>query len=1004
MPSQPIRVAIDLETTGLNPESDAIIEIGAVKFVGERVLDTFHTFVAPGIALPYRIQRLTGIAPAALRGAPPLPSIAPGLRAFLGEAALVGHNVPFDASFLRRAGLAERNPLLDTYELASMLLPTLRSFTLASVGAALGVSSPTHHRALADAHLAREVFLALLARLEQLAPGALDDLDALAAPATWSPLPLVRSVHHAQHATEGGGGAFGGMLKSSLGEQLAAKLGLDPAVLGLPIAAAGAGERVRVLRRDDGAASVAIASPTGAEASVTPPPLTPPEATRESISASVARCLAEGGALVIEAQGDDASLDAHLIPTLRWAAAGEGRVLICTAGTAGMARVAREALPRAFAQAGLAAADVRVAELGEHEAYLCLHRWFGLGRVARDGVLPRDVTRGLAKLAVWAHETTTGERSEVVLGGQEWLAWDRTRAGAEYEDSAATCPYRRDGYCFVARAQDGSDGANVVVTTHAALAAMLTGRDPLLPAATRVVILDAHMFEEELRRVRSIELDLDGLRTLLTTLAEVEENGGRAGLLHLAAAQMDSGRERAWFEVVARTRSSAEDLFRALGALLPGTRTGARNGRGDAPEHRVLRLDDEARQSAHWREVQRTWGEHQRALVALTRLVREIAEAARVAGDAKQPVARNGVATELLAMARRLDHISAQMGALIEGSDDERMVSWLRLPYPSNGEATRGAETASPAAQGRGGHTGAGGADPAAEGTSAAKAARPAPPPPPAEPVPTLHSAPVHVGPLLAPLYAPGQALVLSGPALAVGGDFEHVRGVFSLPEGAQSIAVAADYAQQTLLGLPSDVPEPNAPQYQQALETMLISLGRSLKGRVVAIFPSHAALRASATGIRRALERDDVLVLAQGIDGSARQLWQTFRTQPRVVLLGAGNFWDGSEQREGPPACVVVARVPFPALSDPIIAARAEQWPDPQNQFVVPLAALRLRQALNGLAWSHGQKNAVILFDRRMQTRSYGPLILATLPRCTQYQDSAALLAERVAEWVGPA
>ncbi|HEX6796693.1 MAG TPA: 3'-5' exonuclease, partial [Ktedonobacterales bacterium] len=72
MRSQPVRVAIDLETTGLHPEHDAIIEIGAVKFAGGQLVETFESFVACANPIPYRVRRLTGISAAQLRGAPPL--------------------------------------------------------------------------------------------------------------------------------------------------------------------------------------------------------------------------------------------------------------------------------------------------------------------------------------------------------------------------------------------------------------------------------------------------------------------------------------------------------------------------------------------------------------------------------------------------------------------------------------------------------------------------------------------------------------------------------------------------------------------------------------------------------------------------------------------------------------------------------------------------------------------------------------------------------------------
>ena len=116
--------------------------------------------------------------------------------------------------------------------------------------------------------------------------------------------------------------------------------------------------------------------------------------------------------------------------------------------------------------------------------------------------------------------------------------------------------------------------------------------------------------------------------------------------------------------------------------------------------------------------------------------------------------------------------------------------------------------------------------------------------------------------------------------------------------------------------------------------------LAKSLNRRLVALFPSHAALRAAWQGIRRTLERQDILVLAQGQDGSGHANSGERRLEPRVVLLGAGIFWHGASASRIPPACVVVTRLPFPALSDPLLAARSEQWADPQSEFVVPQAA----------------------------------------------------------------
>lgn len=1003
MRTHPVRVAIDLETTGLHPDQDAVIEIGALKFAGDEVLDTFDSFVATSIPLPYRIQRLTGITPAQLKTAPTLNELVPGLRAFLGEWPLVGHSVQFDAAFLRRVGLARRNPLVDTYELASMLLPDLPSYTLASVGVALGVSSPTYHRALADAQLARDVFLSLFERLEQLDAGTLEALSRLSAPADWTPAYFIRTLMRAQR------GARSAPAAGTLGEQLAAKLGMDPSVLALAVAPGSNSRRLAAPKR-------AAAVGPSAE-SPTPEPAPIPEGAQgalQAISTGVALCLAEGGPLLVEVESDPASLQTCLVAALRWLAEHEGQVIVSAANLDAMNRIARHVLPGAFAVAEIELASLPVAELAEQDSYLCLHRWFGAARESRNGVLPRDVARGLAKMTVWAASTQTGLRSEVALGGQELVAWERARAGADFVESSATCTYRRDGYCFVSKARQRATEARVVVTTHTALAARLTGAEPGLPDGARIIVLDAHLLEDELRRSRGFTLDPQDIYAQLAALAQNVDGGGRGGLLHLAAERLArkqgaEQRTNAWFAQVRRARQAADAFFRAArGVLLEAQADQRDRPRGEPVEQRTLQVNAEVRRRAGWGEVERCWAEMCERLAAVAKLAREAAAVLLAAGGRNAPLASDGVATDLVASAGVLERLCTQGNAFFEAADTEQVVHWLRVPYANqtgqtpetSGPRTRrpgkqrseNASVATPPDSGSSGDTGAGTQGNEAPDELAGEAVE----------LPALHSAPIAVAPLLQPLLVPERALVLAGPALSVAGDFTYTRGSLGLPDGVQTLGPTIDRAEQTLLCLPTDVPEPNAHHYQRHLDDALIALATELGGRLVAIFPSHAALRASAHGIRRALERDNILVMAQGQDGSARQLWQTFRTEQRVVLLGAGSFWEGAEQVEQPPACVVVTRIPFPALSDPLLATLADTWNDPQSQFVVPTAALRIRQALGGLAWSHQQRNAVVLFDRRAQTRNYGATLLGTLPRCTHYAETMAQIAERVPEWVG--
>lgn len=989
MRSDPVRIAVDLETTGLRPDQDAIIEIGAVKFAGSRILDTYQSFVSISGPLPFRIQRLTGIVPADLRRAPALASLLPGLRAFLGDAPLVGHSVSFDAAFLRRSGVAQRNPLIDTYEIASMLLPNLPSYTLGAVAEALDAPSSIHHRALADADLARAVFLALLERLDGLDTRALDDLAALPAPPDWTPGFLVRAQARERREVVSAS-PFAALLESA-GADTFTPRGLDPAL---------------------GNMAVTLEEPS------TPAPA--PAAEREQVAPASTRLavlrefLDEGGALLFELERKEEALIAALAEVVRWVAAGGERVIVAAADREEMARVARDLLPRAAAQAGIHPAP-HVAELDERAGYFCLHRWFGVARDPLAGDFPMDMTRGLARLTVWARETRTGLRADVSLHGGEETAWERARSGTEFSESMDGCPYRAEGYCFAARAEARAAEADIIVTTHAALTASLTGAGTPLPDAPRVIALDGRLLEDALRQARTLTLEPLALLGLLDTLAaEPGDDGQRHDLPRVVgsllwpekpgrkpnAAPSATAEERAWRDAVVRARVCARKFFTALRQALREGQEGqarggrGRDGRGEQRDGGAVRVDDELRDSHAWAYVRDTWARLGAELKSAAETARAMASALEAAAWPPATAgAPRGARTDLLGAARRLDTLRAQGATLITRGDD-RAITWIRAPFqpfPDQNHDRRGQrDTSAAPAEAR---------EAAQEenGTAEEMAARQ---PDEMAEAPTLFSAPTQVGGLLKPLWREGRGLALLGWALAVGGDFEPSRGALALPESTRQAPLTPDYTRQTLLCLPDDVSEPNAPGAQSQLEGLIVSLALALDGDVVAIFPSHAMLRSSATGVRRALERHNILALAQGMDGSARQLWQTFEGQERTVLLGAGSFWDGAERRGRAPACVVVARTPFPAPSDPLIATRAEAWSDPQNQFMTPQAALKLRQALGGLAWSHSRRNAVVLFDRRLQTRGYGPTILSALPECAQYQGSLSALPERVARW----
>ena len=985
--SHPIRVSIDLETTGLQPETDAIIEIAAVKFRGPTIIDTFQTFVATKRSIPYRVQRLTGLTAVDLERAPHFEAVAHKLRAFLGKAALVGHSVPFDAAFLRRQGLAQENPLIDTFELATVLLPALPSYTLERVAEALGVQSEVFHRAMADAVLAKDVLLALLARIEQLELSVLEELDLLSGQLSWPLLALFTDERRARARRTSPHGS------APIGEQVAAKLGVNPQVFSLGIA------------RPAPAASLA---PPAVPELPEEKPLSEPVSVHPAIARAIADAFAAPRPLLLEIEPDAQSIAGSLLTAIQQAQEAHHPLVIAAANPAACRRLIEETLPEI--QSSLPRTPI-VAFLAEQAKYLCLHRWFGGGRLPRNGQLPIDITRGLAKLTLWLNYSTSGIRDELALLAHEQAAWELVRAGPEYCEHLAECPYARSGYCFVSRARDAAAGADILVMTHAALLSYLESDDALLAQTTHLLVLDAHTLEEEALRQGTYELHQSAIARLLDDLLVEPAEGSPGGLLVLATRVLEQttsvthsmlpveARLASWLEPAREAKLALERFFSALALLLAEQQAQPQEQRprginesGDPS----VRLTTKLHSVPIWKDVEQAWIELDAALQTLiARLERLIALLGRVSTQESQrtPTARKAaqsalpsdpsrsptvepeaLAVELKGLMVRLNQLAGQ-GRLAITQPRSGMVYWVKPPLPPLPPRAAAPASSNPPTDG---------------------AVQPTPPP-------SLHAAPVHAGPLLQrTIFRPDRSSVLVSSALTVAGEFDYTAERLGLAAGrAATLSVAPEERPQTLLYLPEDVAEPNTNRYQRHLDAMLVQLATALNGEMVVLFPSHAALRAGYTGIKATLEERGILVLAQVLDGSVRQIWQTFRSQERVVLLGALNSWDSADLPGERPACVVVTRLPFPPLSDPPVAGRAELHQDQMHQFIIPQAALRMRQALNRLVWNGSRRNAFVLFDKRVQAKDYGAVFMNSMPRCTVRQGSVSVLPEQVAGWV---
>ena len=176
-------VVFDIETTGFSPETDKIIEIGAVKVKEGKIVDKFSTFINPKIPIPYRIEELTHINDAMVKDARTIELILPEFAEFCKDCIMVAHNADFDMSFIKKnsadLGIECDPTIVDTVGLSRVLLPQLSRYKLDTVAKAVNVPLLSHHRAVDDAGCTAEIFVKFIAMLKDRGITNLDEVNEL---------------------------------------------------------------------------------------------------------------------------------------------------------------------------------------------------------------------------------------------------------------------------------------------------------------------------------------------------------------------------------------------------------------------------------------------------------------------------------------------------------------------------------------------------------------------------------------------------------------------------------------------------------------------------------------------------------------------------------------------------------------------------------------------------------------------------------------------------------
>ena len=495
-------VAIDIETTGLSEERDAIIEIGAVKFKGHRVEAEWSTLVNPNRHIPEFVSGLTGINDVEVRNAPHFQEVAEKLEAFVGNTPVVGHNVRFDLGFLQRAGLFHYNEVVDTYELAAVLMPTASRYNLGALGKQLGILLPATHRALDDAKVTMAAFNRLFEIARELPIEVIADIVRLSEPLEWDAAWLFQEVIRAR-AKEG--------IQAKKTKKQQAGVWFDESKFP-PLANP---ENPVPLDPDEIASALEYGGPFSRYFNSF-------EQRPEQVDMlrAVTNSLSYGNHLMVEAGTGVGKSFAYLVPAALFALQNNTRVVVSTNTINLQDQLIQRDLPNLSQALDL---DFRFAVLKGRSNYLCPRR---LENLRHYGPRTKDEMRVLAKVMVWQLSNQSGDRSELNLTGPtEREVWVRLSA----EDDACTtetCMKRTGGACPFHRAKTMSQSAHVLVVNHALLLSDVATGSKVLPEYSHLIVDEGHHLETATTNALSFKLNQFDLERMMK-----EVGSSKAGVL-----------------------------------------------------------------------------------------------------------------------------------------------------------------------------------------------------------------------------------------------------------------------------------------------------------------------------------------------------------------------------------------------------------------------------------------------------------------------------------------
>ena len=465
--------ALDLETTGLDPKSNEITEVGIIRFNENRIEDEFSMLINPMQMIPRDIVQLTGISNEMVANAPLFSDVAAEIEAFVGDAPILGHNVMFDVGFLRRRGLFHLNDTLDTYDLAAVMLPNASRYNLGALGKLMSVPYAATHRAIDDARVTMVVYQRLMQKIENELP-----LNVLAE--------IVRSGSEVEW---GGGYAFRHALENrsrtviDTDAVLPSKKKLKP--LRAPKNPIKPESNEVKLDIEECTAVLEYGGVLSRE--LDGYEYRPQQA---EMTASVAEALSEGSHLMVEAGTGTGKSFGYCIPAAQFALANDTRVVISTNTINLQEQLINKDIP--VIQKYITP-DLNVSVMKGRNNYFCPKRFDGFRRKQPKTA---NEMRIFAKLLVWLLENHSGDLNDINLNGpDERYLWSKISADHP-SCSAEQCQKEYASECPFYRAKKSAQNAHILIVNHALLLADVAADNRVLPDFNYLIIDEGHHIED----------------------------------------------------------------------------------------------------------------------------------------------------------------------------------------------------------------------------------------------------------------------------------------------------------------------------------------------------------------------------------------------------------------------------------------------------------------------------------------------------------------------------